>query len=129
MEMNKEEWIKGIRSREKELKEKWQKFFDSKGAKDKETERYDAFYTCYGLFGDCLEFPHKTRLEHVNTFIVSIKQYLKPNDLGELRELYKTLAKDLDVIMGNELGGKRVDNLPKREIKPPIGMFNKEKIE
>ena len=99
------ELLSGIRLREDELRKKWQSITDSKS---KEANRYDAFYTCYGLFGDCIESPHITKLDHIENYILRIKEYLKEADLDELRRLYNYLAEDLAVLLGNELGAKQI---------------------
>ena len=108
LEMTKAETLQGIRLRETELKVKWQYLFESKGSKDPETERYDAFYTSYGLFGDCIESPHKTKLTHVNNYLVAVKKFMKPADLNELRVLFNLLNEDTEIILGDVLGAKKI---------------------
>ena len=107
-ELTTPEMIRGIRLQEKKLQEKWQKLLDSKGSDHKETKRYDAFASAYGLFGDCLEAPYKTKLNHVASFIQTVKEYLKPGDLNELRALYTKLDDDFEVLIGRVLGAKKI---------------------
>ena len=106
LEMNRSEYIKGIRMREEELKKEYLKY---EAACDiPKRDRYDAFYTCYGLFADYLEHPEQTKLGHIEQYILKVKQYLKDSDLNEMRILYNTLAKDIEVLLGQELGARKI---------------------
>ncbi len=107
--ITKNEQLKGLRLREQQLNKKWQNLYNTKGSKDEETERYDAFYSCYGVLADCFEAPHKNRFPQVAKYISSVKQFMKEEDLEELRKIYALLIQDYDVLVGGILGGKRID--------------------
>lgn len=74
------------------LLEKYERLQD-----ERRKQRYDTLYTIYGLFSDCLEHPDRTRVEHVEKFIVACKGDLKEEDLEELRKIRKMVINDFDV--------------------------------
>ena len=118
MILDRSDWLKGIRARELELKKDYLKYIQNENKKQE--ERYDTMYTIYGLFGDCLESPHLTKLDHVQDYILKVKQYLNKSDLNELRDLYIQLSDLEEVYIGNEVGGKQLPDdclLTPKEIK------------
>lgn len=60
-------------------------------------QRADTLYTIYGLFLDCLEYPNRTRIEHVDKFICACKGDLEENDLEVLRKVRNLILNDVDV--------------------------------
>lgn len=74
------------------LLEKYERLQD-----ERRKQRYDTLYTVYGLFLDCLEHPGRTRMEHVEKFIVACKTDLKEEDLEELRKIRTMVLNDLEV--------------------------------
>ena len=95
MEDRKNKLFKGLNFKQDEylkLLEKYQKQQDKI-----RKQRYDTLYTIYGLFLDCLEYPDRTRMEHVEKFIVACKTDLKEEDLEELRKIRTMVLNDLEV--------------------------------
>lgn len=95
MEDRRTKLFKGLNFKKDEylqLLEKYQKLQDKT-----RKQRYDTLYTIYGLFLDCLEHPDRTRIEHVEKFIVACKRDLKEEDLEELRKIRKMVINDFDV--------------------------------
>lgn len=95
MEDRRTKLFKGLNFKKDEylkLLEKYQKLQDKR-----RKQRYDTLYTIYGLFLDCLEHPERTRMEHVEKFIVACKADLKEEDLEELRKIRKMVINDLQV--------------------------------
>ena len=95
MEDRKNRLFKGLNFKQDEylkLLEKYQKQQDKT-----RKQRYDTLYTIYGLFLDCLEYPDRTRMEHVEKFIVACKADLKEEDLEELRKIRTMVLNDLEV--------------------------------
>ena len=95
MENRRTKLFKGLNFKKDEylkLLEKYQKLQDKT-----RKQRYDTLYTVYGLFLDCLEHPDRTRIEHVEKFIVACKADLKEEDLEELRKIRKIIINDLEV--------------------------------
>ena len=45
----------------------------------------------------CLEYPNRTRIEHVDQFIIASKYDLKEEDLEELRKVRNLIINDVDV--------------------------------
>ncbi len=95
MEDRRTKLFKGLNFKKDEylkLLEKYQKLQDKT-----RKQRYDTLYTIYGLFLDCLEHPDRTRMEHVEKFIVACRVDLKEEDLEELRKIRKMVINDLEV--------------------------------
>ena len=95
MEDRRTKLFKGLSFKKDEylkLLEKYQKLQDKR-----RKQRYDTLYTVYGLFLDCLEHPDRTRVEHVEKFIVACRTDLKEEDLEELRKVRKIVINDLEV--------------------------------
>lgn len=95
MEDRRDKLFKGLNFKKDEylkLLEKYEKLGD-----EKRKQRYDTMYTVYGLFSDCLEYPNRTRIEHVDQFIIACKHDLKEEDLKELRNVSKMVINDFDV--------------------------------
>ena len=95
MESRRDKLFKGLNFKKDEyLKflEKYEKLQD-----EKRKQRYDTLYTVYGLFLDCLEYPNRTRVEHVDRFIGASKTDLREEDLEELRKVRTMVINDFEV--------------------------------
>ena len=95
MESRRDKLFQGLNFKKDEylkLLEKYERLGD-----EKRKQRYDTLYTVYGLFLDCLEYPGRTRMEHVEKFIIACKADLKEEDLEELRKIRKIVINDLEV--------------------------------
>jgi len=107
-EDRKEKLLKGLNFKKDEylkLLEKYEKLQD-----EKRKQRYDTLYTVYGLFSDCLEYPSRTRIEHVEKFVDACKADLKEEDLEELRKIRNLVINDLYVALKTVFpGGKWID--------------------
>ena len=91
--MDLKEVLQDLRNKEKEYKGEYTKYGSL-------CEKYDALYTAYGLFADCIESPNQTKLSSVNTVMKELKGVLDEGILNELRVLYKSLSNELDIAMG-----------------------------
>lgn len=95
MEDRRTKLFKGLNFKKDEylkLLEKYQKLQDKR-----RKQRYDTLYTIYGLFLDCLEHPERTRMEHIEKFIVACRADLKEEDLEELRKVRSLVINDFEV--------------------------------
>ncbi len=95
MEERRDKLFKGLNFKKDEylkLLEKYERLQD-----EKRKQRYDTLYTAYGLFSDCLEYPNRTRVEHVDRFITASKADLKEEDLEELRKVRNLVINDFEV--------------------------------
>ena len=72
---------------------------------EKEYKRYETLYLAYGLFEKCLNTPDKIPLSRINQEIASRKEWLEEDDKILLREVYGVLKNELDIIIGDVLGG------------------------
>lgn len=95
MEVRRTKLFKGLNFKKDEylkLLEKYERLQDGR-----RKQRYDTLYTVYGLFLDCLEHPDRTRMEHIEKFIVACKSDLREEDLEELRKIRIMVLNDLEV--------------------------------
>ena len=103
MTLDKETKLHGIRAKQSDYLEQLNKA-------EKKKQRTDTLYTAYGLYGDCLEFPEKTKISDVDKFIIASKGDLEEKDLKELRDLRTFVQNDIDVAVLNVFpGSKRIE--------------------
>ena len=109
--MDKEAKLHGIRLKEKEYLEQLNKI-------EKKQQRIDTLYTAWGLFGDVLEHPEKTKVKDVEGFIRASKADLQEGDLEELRKVFDLVTDDIDVtIMTVFPGNKKIEEVNHEHIK------------
>lgn len=87
LSQNKEELLKGIRNAEKEYLKLFEKYENTDKVKAK--RKFDALYSCFGLYGDCIESSHKTKLHHVIPIVTELREDLTEEGLSILRRLHK----------------------------------------
>lgn len=93
------------------LLEKYERLQD-----ERRKQRYDILYTVYGLFLDCLEYPGRTRMQHIEKFIIACKSDLKEEDLEELRNVRKMILNDLEVAIKTVFPcARKLDKEPKQQ--------------
>lgn len=100
--IEKEDKLHGIRLREKELEKLYVKH-------RKLQQRYDAFYTAYGLMGDALEKGKAYPLTEIEKFIKANMKDLADQDLAELRQVFDFIQEDNpDIAIREVLGAKKI---------------------
>lgn len=131
MEDRRTKLFKGLNFKKEEylkLLEKYERLQD-----ERRKQRYDTLYTVYGLFMDCLEYPGRTRIEHVDQFIIACKHDLKEEDLEELRNVREMVINDFEVAIktvfpcARKLDEASTNHEPPKQFTPTISKEVKKK--